>query len=87
MVCLCEQMENNVIISDYTQMDRIMKEERQYILNIVKAIKKAGCNMLLIQKSILRYGCNRNLPCDVNAVMYSTCGYISCDHRNSDCVI
>ena len=48
-------MENNVIISDYTQMDRIMKEERQYILNIVKTIKKSGCNMLLIQKSILRY--------------------------------
>ena len=48
-------MENNVIISDYTQMDRIMKEERQYILNIVKTIKKAGCNMLLIQKSILRH--------------------------------
>lgn len=50
-------MEHNVIISDYTQMDRIMKEERQYILNIVKAIKKAGCNVLLIQKSILRYVC------------------------------
>ena len=47
-------MENNVIISDYTQMDRIMKEERQYILKIVKTIKKTGCNMLLIQKSILR---------------------------------
>ncbi|XP_013408543.1 T-complex protein 1 subunit delta [Lingula anatina] len=47
-------MENNVIISDYAQMDRIMKEERTYILNIVKQIKKAGCNVLLIQKSILR---------------------------------
>lgn len=44
-----------MIISDYTQMDRIMKEERTYILNIVKTIKKSGCNMLLIQKSILRY--------------------------------
>ena len=43
-----------MIISDYTQMDRIMKEERQYILKIVKTIKKTGCNMLLIQKSILR---------------------------------
>merc|ERR1712198_47633 len=27
---------------------------RAYILNIVKQIKKAGCNVLLIQKSILR---------------------------------
>lgn len=48
------QMENQVIVSDYTQMDRVLREERQYILNIVKQIKKAGCNVLLIQKSILR---------------------------------
>ncbi|THD21400.1 T-complex protein 1 subunit delta [Fasciola hepatica] len=51
-------MENNVIVTDYTQMDRILKEERQYILNIVKAVKKAGCNVLLIQKSILRDSVN-----------------------------
>lgn len=51
-------MENNVVISDYTQMDRVMKEERQYILNIVKVVKKAGCNLLLIQKSILRDAIN-----------------------------
>jgi len=47
-------MDNNVIVSDYSQMDRVLREERTYILNIVKAIKKAGCNVLLIQKSILR---------------------------------
>lgn len=47
-------MENNVVVSDYTQMDRVLREERQYILDIVKKIKKAGCNVLLIQKSILR---------------------------------
>lgn len=47
-------MENNVIVSDYTQMDRVLREERQYILEICKKIKKAGCNVLLIQKSILR---------------------------------
>lgn len=51
-------MENQVIVSDYTQMDRVLKEERQYILNICKQIKKAGCNMLLIQKSILRDAVN-----------------------------
>lgn len=54
-------MENNVIINDYTQMDRILKEERQYILNIVKQIKKANCNVLLIQKSILRYKKNEQI--------------------------
>ena len=52
------QMENNVVISDYTQMDRVLKEERAYILNIVKKIKACGCNVLLIQKSILRDAVN-----------------------------
>lgn len=47
-------MENNIVVSDYTQMDRVLREERQYTLNLVKQIKKAGCNVLLIQKSILR---------------------------------
>lgn len=47
-------MENTVIISDHAQMDRVIKEERQYILNIIKQIKKTNCNVLLIQKSILR---------------------------------
>ena len=48
------QMDNQVIVSDYTQMDRVLREERAYILDIVKKIKKAGCTVLLIQKSILR---------------------------------
>merc|ERR1711884_281342 len=47
-------MDNQVMISDYSQMDRVLREERAYILNIVKTIKKSGCNVLLIQKSILR---------------------------------
>jgi hypothetical protein len=36
-------------------MDRVYKEERNYILGIVKKIKASGCNVLLIQKSILRW--------------------------------
>jgi T-complex protein 1 subunit delta len=47
-------MDNQVIVSDYTQMDRVLREERAYILDIVKKVKKSGCNVLLIQKSILR---------------------------------
>jgi len=47
-------MDNQVVITDYTQMDRVLREERNYILNIVKQIKKTGCNVLLVQKSILR---------------------------------
>jgi T-complex protein 1 subunit delta len=47
-------MESNVVVSDYAAMDRILREERKYILNLCKKIKKTGCNVLLIQKSILR---------------------------------
>jgi len=47
-------LENSVIVSDYTQMDRILKEERNYIISLIKKIKASGCNVLLIQKSILR---------------------------------
>jgi T-complex protein 1 subunit delta len=47
-------MDNTVVINDYRQMDKIIKEGRTYLLNICKKIKKTGCNVLLIQKSILR---------------------------------
>lgn len=47
-------MDNQIVVNDYRQMDRILKEERQYLLNMCKKIKKSGCNVLLIQKSILR---------------------------------
>jgi T-complex protein 1 subunit delta len=35
-------------------MDRILKEERNYILGMIKKIRATGCNVLLVQKSILR---------------------------------
>jgi len=47
-------MDNSVVVSDYAAMDRILREERKYILSQCKAIKKSGANVLLIQKSILR---------------------------------
>ncbi|KAI4374484.1 hypothetical protein MLD38_012472 [Melastoma candidum] len=47
-------IEQSIIVSDYSQMDRILKEERNYILGMIKKIKATGCNVLLIQKSILR---------------------------------
>ena len=51
-------MENQIVVNDYRQMDKILKEEKLYLLNIVKKIKKAKCNVLLIQKSILRDAVN-----------------------------
>lgn len=41
-------MENNVVVHDYTAMDRILKEERKYILDLVKKVSATGCNVLLI---------------------------------------
>lgn len=51
-------LENNVVVNDYTAMDRILKEEKKYIINLVKKIVATGCNVLLIQKSILRDAVN-----------------------------
>jgi T-complex protein 1 subunit delta len=47
-------IENTVIVSDYQQMDRILKEERTYIADLCKKIAKTGANVILLQKSILR---------------------------------
>merc|ERR1711988_583350 len=51
-------IEQNIVVSDYSQMDRILKEERKCILDMCKKISKSGCNVLLIQKSILRDAVN-----------------------------
>eukprot|EP00708_Paratrimastix_pyriformis_P002491 GAFH01001239.1.p1 GENE.GAFH01001239.1~~GAFH01001239.1.p1 ORF type:complete len:528 (+),score=200.29 GAFH01001239.1:202-1584(+) len=51
-------MECSVVVRDYQQVDRALKEERQYILDICKQIARTGCNVLLIQKSILRDATN-----------------------------
>jgi T-complex protein 1 subunit delta len=51
-------MDNQIVVNDYRQMDKILREERQYLLNMCKKIKKTGCNVLLIQKSILRDAVN-----------------------------
>jgi len=37
-----------VVVHDYTAMDRILKEERNYILKLVKKIIDTGCTVLLI---------------------------------------
>eukprot|EP01105_Mastigella_eilhardi_P009297 TRINITY_DN21_c1_g1_i1.p1 TRINITY_DN21_c1_g1~~TRINITY_DN21_c1_g1_i1.p1 ORF type:complete len:562 (-),score=168.12 TRINITY_DN21_c1_g1_i1:277-1917(-) len=47
-------MDNQVTVSDYSQMDTVIQQERAYILTMVRKIQKTGCNVLLVQKSILR---------------------------------
>lgn len=39
-------------------MDRILKEEKKYIIDLVKKIVTTGCNVLLVQKSIMRDAVN-----------------------------
>ncbi|KAI9209724.1 chaperonin Cpn60/TCP-1 family [Polychytrium aggregatum] len=51
-------MDNQIVVNDYRQMDKILKEERQYLLSMCKTIKKAGCNVIFVQKSILRDAVN-----------------------------
>ncbi len=47
-------LESNVVVHDYTAMDRLLKEEKKYIVDLCKKIQKSGANVLLLQKSILR---------------------------------
>ncbi|CEM33860.1 unnamed protein product [Vitrella brassicaformis CCMP3155] len=47
-------IENNITIKDYQAMDRLLREERLILAKMIKQIAATGCNVLLIQKSILR---------------------------------
>lgn len=47
-------MDQSIVVSNDAAMDRIIAQEKKYILALVKKIAEAGCNVLLIQKSILR---------------------------------
>jgi len=51
-------MENSVVLDDYRKMDRFIDQERIYIQKMCRQIKRTGCNVLLIQKSILRDAVN-----------------------------
>lgn len=51
-------MESSIVVNNNEQIDRLAREEKKYILKMVKKIDKAGCNVLLIQKSILRDAVN-----------------------------
>lgn len=51
-------IENNVVVGDYSQIDKVLKEERKYIISLVKKIADSGCNVILLQKSVLRDAIN-----------------------------
>lgn len=51
-------MESQIAVSDYAQIDKILKEERRYVLELVKKIANCGATVVLLQKSILRDAVN-----------------------------
>lgn len=46
------------MVGDYSQIDKVLKQERQYIMSLVKKIADSGANVILIQKSVLREAIN-----------------------------
>lgn len=51
-------IENNIVVGDYSQIDKVLKAERKYIIDLVKKIADSGANVILLQKSILRDAVN-----------------------------
>jgi T-complex protein 1 subunit delta len=47
-------MDHSVVVSNDVAMDRVIAQEKKYILKLVKRIAENDCNVLFIQKSILR---------------------------------
>lgn len=51
-------LESNVVVHDHAAIDRLLKEERRHILEMVKKIINSGANVILLQKSVLREAIN-----------------------------
>lgn len=51
-------LDSKIIINDYTLMEKFVKEEREYVIDIIKKIKSTGANLLIIQKSLVRESCS-----------------------------
>jgi len=51
-------IDSNIVVQDYSKIDKVLKQERTYIINLIKKIVDSGANVLLIQKSVLRDAVN-----------------------------
>lgn len=51
-------LDSKILIDDYTLMERFVKEEREYVIRLIKAVKRSGANLLVIQKSLMRESCS-----------------------------
>ncbi len=50
-------MENNVVVSDYAAMDRILREERKYILGMCKKIQVCMPVSMYVCMHVCMYVC------------------------------
>lgn len=51
-------LESKIIINDHSLMERFVREEREYVINIIKRIRSTGATLLIIQKSIVKESCS-----------------------------
>ncbi|KAM0686937.1 T-complex protein 1 subunit delta [Conglomerata obtusa] len=51
-------IDSKININDTKLMEKIIKEEREYLLDICKKVKKSGAEVIVVQKSILRESVN-----------------------------
>lgn len=51
-------IDSKVILKDAAMMESVINEERAYILDLCRAVKKKGVDLLIVQKSLLRESCS-----------------------------
>ncbi|KAL6121958.1 hypothetical protein NUSPORA_01069 [Nucleospora cyclopteri] len=51
-------MDSKIDIKNYQQMEQFVREERDYVIKIIKKIKETKADLLVIQKSLLRESCS-----------------------------
>lgn len=51
-------LDSKIVINDYSLMEKFVREEKEYVINIIKKIKNTGATLLVIQKSLVRESCS-----------------------------
>lgn len=51
-------IDSKVVLSSAEMMESVINEERAYILDLCRAVKKKGIDLLVVQKSLLRESCS-----------------------------
>lgn len=51
-------IDSNIVVQDYSKIDKVLKQERTYIIGLIKKIVESGANVVLVQKSVLRDAVN-----------------------------